>query len=230
MATGCWFQSQKIPITPPQPRTTELADGLGGLPGIKIDLPITELSSSSIWKPTEKTNNKLFLLQVKQNFQERHPTITDYSEDHAWEQRERKRPSSVCSRLSLWVIIPKRDMGGPKMPLGLTSSEGTKNHTNILGSHTKWKMISLKFKFQLDCDLCIFAFPAPHMVPASKWESSNYLPSELIWVTNKFEASNKATVLVSCRHHWMWLAFNGPNLILVGNVLKERDDEHILVK
>lgn len=143
--------------------------------------------------------------------------------DHAWELRERKDPSSIHIRLFLWVIIPKRGMGGPQMPLDFTSSEGTKNCMNILGSHTKRKMISLKFRFQLADDLCILAFPAPHMVPASKAASSNYLRNELIWVTNKFEASNKATALISCRHHWMWLAFNGPNLILVENVLKERE-------
>ena len=125
---------------------------------------------------------------------------------------------------------PKRGMGSPQMPLDFTSSEGTKNCMNILGSHTKRKMISLKFRFQLADDLCILVFPASHMVPASKAASSNYLRNELIWVTNKFKASNKATALMSCRHHWMWLAFNGPNLILVENVLKERDDEHILVK
>lgn len=137
--------------------------------------------------------------------------------------RERKHPSSNHIRLFLWVIIPKRGMGGPKMPLDFTSSEGTKNCMNTLGSHTRRKMISLKFRFQLADDLCILAFPAPHMVPASKAASSNYLQNELIWVTNKFEASNKATALMSCRHHWMWLAFNGPNLILVENVLKERE-------
>lgn len=78
-----------------------------------------------------------------------------------------------------FLYYSQRDMGGPNIPLDFSSSEETKNHKNILGSHTK-KMILLKFKFQLDHNIYIFVFLAPHMVLASKWVTSNYLSNELI--------------------------------------------------
>lgn len=71
--------------------------------------------------------------------------------------KREKMPIFCLPETLPFVIIPKSHLGGPKMPLDFSFSEGIQNHKNILGSHTKRKMILLKFTFQSDYNMHLYS-------------------------------------------------------------------------